>query len=176
MLHGLAPADRENILGQLDPVQRVAIEPLLEELVELGLPADTALLEELMQQPATAAPIPLKPLEVLMQADAHEVERVIAGESPVVVARLLAAADWPWQEALLARTALPRQRRTMDALAALRKSRAAQRTAATDDLLIGEMAGRVGAARRSAPARAATLRAGSWMKSLRWPAPQRRQA
>lgn len=176
MLHGLARTDREMILGQLDPVHRVAIEPLLEELAELGLPADTALLEELLKDAKDAPAAEVKPADVLMRADARHVERVIAAEPPLLVARLLAAGDWPWKDAVLARTPLPRQRRTAEALAQLKKARGAHRTAASDDLLVTEVASRVSALARSAPVRAAGSGASRWAKTLRWPTFPRRPA
>jgi hypothetical protein len=178
MLHGLVPADREAVLGQLDPVHRVAIEPLLEELAELGLPSDTTLLEELLRSPAAVEPVEATPADVLMQAAAADVERVIASEPPLVVARLLAAGDWPWKDTVLARSALPRQRRTADALSALKKARAVRRTDALEDLLVTEVAGRVAAVQRTAPSGTAgsRLRSAPWARLLRWPNFARRPA
>jgi hypothetical protein len=176
MLHGLARADCDVILGQLDPVQRVAIEPLLEELAELGLPGDTALLQELLKTEAATAPVERKPVDVLAHAPAHDVERVLANEPPLIVARLLAAQDWPWKEAVLARTALPRQRRINEALAGLKRVRTTRRTPACDELLVNELVSRIGELPRNANRASAPSRGARWMQSLRRLANQGRQA
>ena len=59
-LHALSPADRAWVLGQLTKPQQQALQPLLAELVELGIPPDAQLVRQVLTEqgarPAAARP------------------------------------------------------------------------------------------------------------------------
>jgi hypothetical protein len=76
VLHALAPADRAWMLNGLAPSQRAALEPLLQELCELGIPPE-----------ATA--ICCEGEEAAVHPDVPEERREMEDASPEAVARIL---------------------------------------------------------------------------------------
>jgi hypothetical protein len=103
LLHGLAEPDRAWMLEQLGASQGQALQPLLTELRELGIPADPALTAQALQahvQRRTAAERP--PAAVIAEARAAQMQQALAGESVGLLAVLLAAGEWPWRHVFLA--------------------------------------------------------------------------
>lgn len=118
LLHGIARGDRSWLLGMLDERERAALEPLLEELQELGVPADRQLLGELTGAPAEPRDAsvgsndrggpaegagPGLDHERLDRADPARLAAVLRDEPPGVIARLIAIRSWAWREELLPR-------------------------------------------------------------------------
>lgn len=107
LLHALSAADREWLLGRLGEPERRALRALQAELIELGIPAERSLVDEVLggaERPSVAGDeSPGRAGSALARAGAAEVGRVIDGEPPLVVAHLLSAGDWAWRAELLAR-------------------------------------------------------------------------
>lgn len=130
LLHAMSPADRDWVLEQLPAAARARVRGLLDELAELGIPADEVLLEGLrdaspapVAQPRSAAP-PLSAIEgtgavaVLEAADPREVARVLRNEPLGIVVHLLKAREWTWRDALLSELGVVERRRVEEKLAA----------------------------------------------------------
>ncbi|MBE7367193.1 hypothetical protein [Ramlibacter pallidus] len=103
LVHAMPPSDQAWLLGSLPPAQREAVEELLGELREMGIPPDAALLRDVIEAPPTAQPETAE--DVLARLDAHQVERLaqlLRDEPPVLAGRVLALRAWPWAGALLA--------------------------------------------------------------------------
>jgi hypothetical protein len=98
LLHGLPPNARQQVLANLRDEDRLLLQPLLEELTELGISRVT---------PASASDCPRE-----SGSHASALERA-AGLSPdaaarglalcgaLTAARLIQARSWPWKESLL---------------------------------------------------------------------------
>jgi hypothetical protein len=104
-LHGLHASDRDWILAQLAAPERAPLDPLLEELRELGIPADRSMIDAAV----TAAPAPISPppaqtpRDRIRAASPARIREALAGEPAAVVASLIAVEPWPWRAAFLAR-------------------------------------------------------------------------
>lgn len=92
-LHALAAQDRAWVLAALPGGQRAALQPLLAELEEIGIPRDPDLLEA--AQPRAARQRSAGELDALA--------RVLRREPPRVAAVFLAAEPWPWRGEVLQR-------------------------------------------------------------------------
>ena len=98
LLHGLPPAARRQVLARLDAAEQARLQPLLHELVELGIPASTGTPRaELAQSPA--APLPAVDRAAVLSAEV--VARCLQPCAAVTVARLLQSRAWPWKAAVL---------------------------------------------------------------------------
>lgn len=100
-LHALADEDRAWVLARLQPRQRALVEPLLDELRDLGIVVDPHTLpaiDEANASPATAS----CRLERLDRDRIAQVARVLEQEAPELARALLAGSDAGWQGALLA--------------------------------------------------------------------------
>lgn len=103
MLHGLADADRAWLLGRLDPAQVEVLEPLLVELRELGIPADPALTAQALEPIAVHEDAEMRSVMQTMGAiTLPQLQLVLADEPQGVIAAILTAGKWPWQQAFLA--------------------------------------------------------------------------
>lgn len=103
-VHALPAADRRWLLEALPPAQRQVIAPLLEELRELGIPADAQLLQHVRPAaPVSAAPSPLPWPEHLDAIGQEALARVLEREPPGVARHLLAMREWPWARDLATR-------------------------------------------------------------------------
>lgn len=160
MVHALAGADREWLLEQLPREQRERLQPLLADLQALGIPADAALLQQVIAAPAPErAPAPQPPS--LENADAAALGRALQDEPARLVAQLLHARAWPWHDELLAQMPPLKRRRVEEALAALQGAPAAP--LALQEAMVGAVLRRMPAAM---PAR--RLPATRWHGVLRW--------
>jgi hypothetical protein len=118
LLHGLAGPDREWVLGGLRPAQAEHLRALLQDLVQLGLPADEDFVRQALAPAAAAAAAPPEPAslaaEALAAADAQQVREVLAPEPDPLVVAVLAAGRWPWASAFYAGLAPARAQRLRD--------------------------------------------------------------
>ena len=131
-LQAMTAADRRWMLSQLAADQRALMETLLAELAELGIPADPALLEQALRDGAApagangAAGEPDDDAErALRLADPARLAQLLQHEPDQLVARLLLAADWPWQAEMLARCEVRQRQRVVASLHQLRQAGAA---------------------------------------------------
>lgn len=106
LLHAMPERDRAWLLGQLSEGERRTLSALLVELSRLGMPSDRRVLDEALAAPP---PVPARPVEDdrsepltrVREAEASRLVAALREEPPVLVARLLRIADWPWRRALL---------------------------------------------------------------------------
>lgn len=102
LLHAMGPADRQWLLDALTAERRARVEPLLQELRELGIPADEELLRPVLAIAAPRESGPLARLERLSASEATALAQALLLEPRPLAARLLAMRDWPWKQAVLA--------------------------------------------------------------------------
>jgi hypothetical protein len=102
-LHGLGLDDRQWLLSRLPERHRAALHALLDELESLGIPgdADPRYLDSVLQR-NDGETLDAAILEI-EAASPDQVGRLLEGESEAVVAALLAARDWSWKSAVIAR-------------------------------------------------------------------------
>ncbi len=89
--HSLQPADREWLLAQLDVPARQQVQALLREIDELGIAPRRTRGKPISKG---AGALPSRP-------DPGALGRVLAGEPPLLIARLLAVCTGPWRDGLL---------------------------------------------------------------------------
>ncbi|NVE01861.1 hypothetical protein [Massilia sp. BJB1822] len=99
-LHGLAEADRQQILSQLPAADQRTLRSYLAELKELGFASGAN--ETLMQAAMAGAARPANGQERLQAASAQQVYDILAWEPASLVAEVLAAGEWAWQADFLA--------------------------------------------------------------------------
>jgi len=120
LLHTMPESDRGWLLQQLPPSQRAGTEQLLAELVALGIPADPALLNQVLAQAAQPGRVPSSQEERLIhrlgELPSRSIGAVLQSESDGLVARVLRLAPWPWREALLDHLGPTRRRRIQEHL------------------------------------------------------------
>ena len=103
MLHGLAEADRAWLLGRLGPAQLEVLEPLLAELRELGIPADPALTAQALEPMAAQDDSEMRSItQTIAACNLPQLQLVLADEPQGLIAAVLTAWNWPWQDAFLA--------------------------------------------------------------------------
>ena len=109
LLHALPADDRAWLLEKLPASERQALQSLLTELTELGIPADRSLLDEVMSDmpdsraasgKITAAPGDLSMQELTDIAPAM-IAKILQDEPAMLIAHLLMINDWPWTAAAL---------------------------------------------------------------------------
>ncbi|MDB5750676.1 MAG: hypothetical protein JWP65_1097 [Ramlibacter sp.] len=98
MAHALAPPDQAWLLEALSPGRKDVLQGLLAELVELGIPPDVTLLQDLKPRPVFGAAA----LENLERGQVRLLATLLQREPPAITARLLAMRTWQWRDALLA--------------------------------------------------------------------------
>lgn len=134
-LHAMGRADRDWMLSQLGPDERVALRALLDELMQLGVPQDGRLLEAarsgLSASPAPRHDGPAGNASALAEMDREALiarvaaltpERVVAvlREEPVVFAsHLMRIHPWPWKAAAMSGLGHAHARRIGDAMLAI---------------------------------------------------------
>ena len=89
--HSLQPADRDWLLAQLDVPARQQVQALLREIDELGVVPRRTCGKRVST--GTSA-LPSRP-------DPGALGRVLAGEPPLLIARLLAVCTGPWRDGML---------------------------------------------------------------------------
>lgn len=98
VLHALVAKDRHWMMQQLPGAQRELVRPLLEELAQLGLPADKSLVDEVLGNMRTPQPIDVPVASALEQASAHEVALLLQDEPDALVGKLLSLQAWAWKD------------------------------------------------------------------------------
>lgn len=114
-LHAMHPDDRRSLLQALPPHHRRQLQPLLDELAELGIPADGSLLTAEGAAPTgiveavAAAPVasPVATDRLLASPNLRELADLLRGEPPGVVQVLLGSRPWSWAAPLA--NLLPRE-------------------------------------------------------------------
>ncbi|MBL8515551.1 MAG: hypothetical protein JNM76_01170 [Betaproteobacteria bacterium] len=116
IVHALPEAERGWIMGVLADHERQLLSPLLMELVQLGIPADTTLVGSVIaaDHRSSSAPIPHSSADdpgetQLLRSERYALDgtlikvlaRELSGEPTEMIALLLAADDWPWKTELL---------------------------------------------------------------------------
>jgi len=123
LLHSLAKGDRQWMLAQLASGERAEVASLLDELADLGLPADGTLLTEILKASETTPIQAGQP-----QADDGALEsrvrrlplgsivRALRDEPDELIAMVLKLGIWPWQGEFLAQLSAVRRRDVLDLL------------------------------------------------------------
>jgi hypothetical protein len=143
LLHGLEPATRKAVLARLGPAETAAVMPLLDELVELGVPM--ALGERLHANIAVsatnaeAAKSKLTAKERVARMRPDELAWCLQQCAVITVAVLIHATEWPWRDAALDR--MPESRRC--ALATVVRGKVPRLTAAALEALCECLCARV---------------------------------
>lgn len=111
LLHTLQPTDRTGLLEQFDLEEQHVLQGLLQELSELGIPRDKALLDETMAglQAAETATVSFArsdvPREALVawldRVPSQQVGDLLNDEAPELIARILACHGWSWGAAVV---------------------------------------------------------------------------
>ena len=96
-LHALAPDDRRWVLERMAAPEQARLQPLLDELLSLGIPSDPELVRSAIAAAPRATPAPM------LRADPAALERLLAGEPERLVARCLNLLDADTRSALLDR-------------------------------------------------------------------------
>lgn len=111
-LHGLQPADREWLMAQLPEGQQAQLGAHLAELVELGIPADRALLDDAMGESMDLPrPSGASRESSLAHAYCDQVLQLLVVEPDQLIALVVKAGPWSWQEELLERLGVERRGR-----------------------------------------------------------------
>lgn len=104
--HAMEPGDRRWLLSRLDPGQRAALQPLLDELTELAIPPDADLVSEALRaQRGTPPGAPRGDddiVERFSRLSAQTIASVLAKEPRSLADRVLQMRPWPWCSEVLA--------------------------------------------------------------------------
>lgn len=109
VLHGLAPADREWMLSRLPDDRADDLRVLLQELQEIGIPAEPALIRSAIE-PRTGGD-DRRGLRGIAEAGADEIYSILCNEPDPLIATVMSSSAWPWAEGLLARLGPARAQR-----------------------------------------------------------------
>lgn len=109
VLHALGAQDRHWVMQRLPELQRDLVQPLLEELAQLGLPADKGLVDDVLGSMPTPHRMDLPVASALEQVSAHKVALLLQDEPDALVGKLLSLQAWPWKDHFI--SLLPRERR-----------------------------------------------------------------
>ena len=143
LLHALGSADREWVLNSLPALQRDELRGLLQELQDLGIPADRHFLDQLALQAVAANSTRdgnhaaqkgeaslggmgcsfdnfVNSMESLQPRQIEKLADLLGREPAGLVARLLNMKDWSWHEALLSRLDLNQRSQIRETLSGLR--------------------------------------------------------
>lgn len=150
LLHALSKSDRQWLLQQLRSEDCTILAPMLEELRQMGIPADRALVRELLGDAAapdksalsafSAAverPLPLVSsgnseadcIDRLVKEDPVALAAVLRPEPAQLIAHLLLLQDWPWRTQVLMRLGPAIRGRVESAVMEMRGAGASVRTA-----------------------------------------------
>jgi len=113
-LHALEPADRAWLIERLSPPQRQAVEPLLDELAELGIPADARLVDEALRHSARGAV--RGPQQRIAALQPPQAAQLLRDEPAPFVACVLGLSAWPWAAGFIEGLDASARRRLQDAM------------------------------------------------------------
>jgi len=167
-LHALAATDRSLVMAELPAADRATLQDYLAELDELGfVAAGSAAVASALPRPGgrDVEPDPLR------DASSPDLDRLLAGESAVLVAQLLSLQPWAWRGAYLA-LQTPARREQLRAVApdgAVAPARAAFLEGAVRARLAAADAGPGAAVAPHAPGslRADGRRGAGWLRLVR---------
>jgi hypothetical protein len=158
----MTASDRAWLLGQLSAAQRGALQGLLEELAQLGIPSAPELLDEVVDGLAAARPAAAGPVAApdslegrLETAEPGLVAQVLAGEPAGFAVHLLGMRAWRWRDEVITRLGAARREPLLRALAAHAHAPAAARPRALDAAVLAGMLDRVAACRAARDAKQA---------------------
>lgn len=125
LLHSMAPLDRDWLLERMPDGAREVLRLLLEELAELGIPADAQWVGRLLDTPdAGAAGAVARPpgtgsgdADFLMDIGTDGVQALAQawiGQPPWLVARALCLRPWPWRPQLLGQLSVAQRHSVAD--------------------------------------------------------------
>jgi hypothetical protein len=118
LLHSLPAPDRDWLLAQLAPAQRQGVQRLLDELQELGIPAEPQLLDEVVGPGAPVAADPeAAQVDRVQRADPAAVAAWLQREPVGLVVRVLRLHDWRWTHEVLRQMGELRRREVQAVLA-----------------------------------------------------------
>jgi hypothetical protein len=190
LLHSLAPADRDWVLGRLPEPARATLSGLLRELGELGIPADPALLAAVADsgQGGTArvhavndgdASV-LRLCRVVAGFDPHALAALFREEPAILTASFLRLFDWPWREQFLQSLGPLRARHVAELLSATAQDTVPPRERPVHRYLLGRLVERFGhdelGAARERLETAAPAHARGWLSRFLVSRPSRRAA
>jgi hypothetical protein len=115
-IHALSPADRAWLIDRLTARQREALEPLLRELLELGIPADTALVDEALRASAAPGSGEQTLHQQVAALSPAQLGVLLRDEPAPFVACLLAMHAWPWAQDYIDGLDTARRRKLLDAI------------------------------------------------------------
>lgn len=125
MLHGLPAAAGRQVLARLTPAEQRRLQPLLDELSAMGVPAASASspadpsagAEGIEHRAAESSAAPgLSAKERAAALDADVIERCLRPCAAITAARLLQADVWPWRDRVLDLMPQPRRAAVCDAM------------------------------------------------------------
>jgi len=162
LLHALSESDRAWLLERLAEAERSALGALLHELEALGIPADGALVAEVVgglpgqgQVPSTPADGPEARGAELARARPEALVAVLCDEPPGLVARVLHLREWPWKAEVLRRLGPAKAERVRALLVSLERSAAPGAGAALSERLVARLGERLGGSDRGTAANGA---------------------
>lgn len=167
VLHSLGTRDRHWMLQRLPSAHRELLQPLLDELAQLGLPADPGLVNQVLGGLRSLAAVEPVGRSTLEQASAPDIDLLVRGEPDALVGKLLSLFPWRWRDDFIA--LLPATRRGAIILAEASSARDAGAGISAPDLaaaLLQELEARLGDLPQAArPARRLLSR---WRKATIW--------
>lgn len=117
LLHGLPSLARRQVISKLDATQAARLQPLLDELNELGISVSLGhQLDHLVSSSADEGNAPLNAQQQANLLAADDVARCLDACAPTTVAQLLRAADWPWKQHVLDRMRDTRRIKILDSM------------------------------------------------------------
>jgi hypothetical protein len=103
LLHGLPADARDRVLARLSADETARLQPLLEELADLGVPPSLSReLQEITIDRATSqVPNNMSARQRAESLNGADVARALQDCAPVTMAALLRISEWPWRQAAL---------------------------------------------------------------------------
>ncbi len=133
LLHALSTSDRAWMLERIDSHDRDALNALLDELKELGIPTDESLVSRAIENfsPTTqnvelavgisddiAFQNTVRSIELM---DPNMLASAMLDEPDLLIARVLSIRPWPWQELMLSQYSVIRRKRIAEYMLELRE-------------------------------------------------------
>lgn len=147
-LHALVPEDRTWLIERLSPAQQRAVEPLIAELHDLGIPADAHLVDQALRRGAHE--VARSAQQRIAALRAPRAAELLHGEPASFVACFLGLTAWPWTREYVATLDASAQQQLKQAM-----HDAPEASAALRAWLMEAIAVRIDAAAIDGPARLA---------------------
>ena len=98
VLHGLSDTDRQWLLTQLPEEKQALLSEHLQELKQMGLPADRELVSSLLATSQVGNAHEYSSHSRLHQTDSSAILQILANEPAWLIGAVLSAEAWPWRE------------------------------------------------------------------------------